>query len=54
MKPKMIFHHPYPVFPEGKSGSQVRPYSMLKAFETIGYEVDLVAGYGWNERAINK
>lgn len=55
MKPKMIFHHPIPILSEGKSGSQVRPYSMLKAFEAIGYEVDLVAGYGLErKRAINK
>lgn len=55
MKPKMIFHHPYPVFPEGKSGSQVRPYKMIKAFETIGYDVDLIVGYGAERRkAINR
>ncbi len=46
MKPTMIFHHPYPVSPEGESGSSVRPFKMIKAFESIGYEVELVAGYG--------
>ena len=55
MKPKMIFHHPLPVVPDGKSGSQVRPYNMVKAFQAIGYDVEMVTGYGKErKRAINK
>jgi len=51
----MIFHHPFPVSPGGNSGSQVRPYKMMKAFESIGYEVEPVVGYGAERRkAINK
>ena len=40
-----IFHHPFPVAPEGKSGSQVRPYKMLEAFRAAGYEVEAVTGF---------
>lgn len=28
------------------SGSQIRPYKMKEAFETLGYEVDFIEGYG--------
>lgn len=42
----MIFHHPYLINDEGNSGSQVRPYQMLKAFRRIGYDVDVISGYG--------
>lgn len=45
-KPKCIFHIPNYIDPKGTSGSQVRPMKMLKAFENIGYEVDVVMGYG--------
>ncbi len=51
----MIFHHPHPVSPGGSSGSQVRPYKMIKAFEAIGYKVEPVVGYGGQRRkAINR
>lgn len=51
----MIFHHPLPINGNGKSGSQVRPYKMIKAFEAIGYDVDTVVGYGAQRRkAINR
>jgi glycosyltransferase involved in cell wall biosynthesis len=51
----MIFHYPYIVSPGGNSGSQVRPYKMIKAFEAIGYEVEPVVGYGAERRkAINR
>jgi glycosyltransferase involved in cell wall biosynthesis len=46
VKPSMIFHHPFPVEKGGKSGSQVRPYQMLEAFQAIGFEVAQVTGYG--------
>ena len=41
----IILHHPLPINPEGTSGSSVRPYKMLTAFERVGYTVELVAGY---------
>ena len=40
-----IFHYPFPVSPEGKSGSQVRPYKMLEAFRAVGYKVEPVTGF---------
>jgi len=46
----MIFHHPLPINNNGKSGSQVRPYKMIEAFEAIGYEVEPVIGYGAQRR----
>ena len=46
MKPAIIFHHPFPVTAGGTSGSQVRPYQMLNAFESLDYEVEAVVGYG--------
>lgn len=51
MTSSMIFHCPFPVVEAGKSGSQVRPYQMLKAFTQIGYEVVAVTGYE-RERAL--
>ena len=41
----IIFHHPFPVGPNGASGSKVRPYQMLKAFESLGFEVESVTGH---------
>lgn len=41
----MIFHHPLPLYAEGRSGSQVRPNRMRQAFERLGYQVLVVAGY---------
>lgn len=46
---KCIFHIPNIIDETGTSGSQVRPRKMIQAFEKIGYEVDVVMGYG-NER----
>ncbi|MBN1333176.1 MAG: glycosyltransferase family 4 protein [Synergistales bacterium] len=42
---RMIFHHPLPVNDDGTSASRKRPWKMLKAFESIGYEVFQVTGY---------
>ncbi len=39
-----VFHHPYPVAPGGDSGSRVRPYKMLVAFRSLGYDVFEVTG----------
>ena len=45
MNNSIVFHHPFPVFEEGTSGSQVRPYQMLNAFKELGYKIELIAGY---------
>ncbi len=42
----IIFHHPGPVAPNGRSGSQIRPWRLLEAFHESGYEVEAVTGYG--------
>ena len=41
----MIFHHPLPLNPQATSASGIRPLQMIKAFEALGYQVDLVTGY---------
>lgn len=41
----VIFHHPLPLNPEAKSASGIRPLRMLKAFDDLGCDVDLVTGY---------
>ncbi|MCF2555884.1 glycosyltransferase [Faecalicatena contorta] len=45
-KAKCIFHVPNYVNLSGTSGSQVRPIKMIQAFENLGYDVDIVMGYG--------
>lgn len=47
---RIIYHYPSPLVKNPKSGSQVRPIAMLKAFRDLGYEVDIVSGYS-NERS---
>lgn len=47
---RMIFHHPFPVAPGGKSGSTVRPHRMLEAFKALGFEVEQVTGYAAERR----
>ncbi len=42
----MIFHVPYFVDKNRKSGSHIRPFKMLEGFRNIGYHVDVVMGYG--------
>ena len=44
MKPKMIFHVPYPLDPAATAASGIRPVRMRRAFEAIGYEVLEIAG----------
>lgn len=43
---RMIFHIPNNINLSKKSGSNIRPYKMIQAFENIGYHVDIVMGYG--------
>ncbi|NFJ05283.1 glycosyltransferase family 4 protein [Clostridium botulinum] len=40
-----IFHIPYYLDLKWPSGSNIRPIKMIKAFESIGYNVDIVMGY---------
>ncbi len=54
MPKQMIFHHPAPLPSELTSGSRVRPVKMKQAFESLGYEVFLVAGSGRERRAAIK
>ena len=44
MNKRCIFHVPNYIDPQGKSGSQVRPMKIKKAFENIGFQVDFVMG----------
>ena len=41
----IIFHHPFPLTAEGRSGTSVRPQQMLQAFRSLGYEVEEVVGH---------
>lgn len=43
-KGNMIFHVPFRLNPEATSASGIRPVQMLKAFNEIGYTVDIVDG----------
>jgi glycosyltransferase involved in cell wall biosynthesis len=45
-KKKCIFHVPNYIDTSGKSGSQVRPIKMREALENIGYDVEIISGYG--------
>lgn len=48
----IIFHIPSPLNPDDNSGSKLRPSMMIKAFNNIGYNVDIVSGYGKKRKAI--
>ncbi|CAB1251644.1 Glycos_transf_1 domain-containing protein [Clostridiaceae bacterium BL-3] len=41
-----IFHIPFKINENWPSASQIRPLRMLNAFKSIGYNVDIVMGYG--------
>lgn len=43
---KMIFHIPIKIDRNRFSASQIRPLKMISAFKELGYEVDVVEGYG--------
>lgn len=47
----MIFHIPKRIYYNGNSGFRIRPFKMLNAFEKIGFDVELISGYG-KERAL--
>lgn len=42
---KCIYHYTHPI-EENAIGSGVRPYMMLNAFKSIGYDVEEISGYG--------
>lgn len=46
MYKKCIFHVPNYIDINRKSGSNIRPLKMIEAFKNIGYDVDIVMGYG--------
>lgn len=46
MKRKCIVHIPNKIELNRASGSQIRPIRMVEAFEKIGYDVDVIIGYG--------
>jgi glycosyltransferase involved in cell wall biosynthesis len=41
---RAVFHHPHALEPGGARASVVRPFRMLEAFQSLGYEVDCVTG----------
>ena len=43
---RCIFHIPYKIDPNVKSGTNIRPVKMKEAFEANEYEVDCIWGYG--------
>jgi glycosyltransferase involved in cell wall biosynthesis len=43
---KVIFHTPVPLDPSAAVACGIRPLMMLKAFQEIGAEVTVIAGYG--------
>ncbi len=51
-RPQMIFHTHYPLNPNAKSASGIRPVKMRNAFEAIGYDVIEVTGYHPQRRKI--
>lgn len=41
---KMIFHCPFVLNKKAKSASGIRPIKMLEAFESLGFQVDVISG----------
>lgn len=51
----MIFHLPYFLDENMKSGSHIRPLKMINGFKKIGYNVEIISGYQDNrEKVITK
>ena len=46
MNKKIIFHLPFKILTNHASGTQIRPMKMKRAFEELGYHVDVVTGSG--------
>ena len=51
---RMIYHVPYALTADAKTGSGVRPMRMLQAFRDNGYEVELIAGVSRERSAMIK
>ena len=52
---RCIFHYPHPIADKPGIGSALRPNQMCAAFESLGYQVDKVCGYGaQRKQAIRK
>lgn len=52
---RCIFHIPYQIDSNVKSGTNIRPMKMKQAFEENGYLVEYISGYGTERKAqINK
>lgn len=49
---RMIYHVPYPLKTDAKTGSGLRPVRMLEAFRAIGYDVEVVAGVSKERRKL--
>ncbi|HEX9363012.1 MAG TPA: glycosyltransferase [Candidatus Dormibacteraeota bacterium] len=49
---RCIFYRPSPLDEDSRSGSGMRPASMLRAFRQLGYEVDVVAGRAVDRRKL--
>ncbi|WP_061993918.1 glycosyltransferase [Clostridium sp. ATCC 25772] len=46
MQKKCIVHLPFYINTEHPSGSQIRPVKIINAFKEIGYDVEIISGYG--------
>lgn len=42
---RIIFHYPLPINPKALSASENRPIKMIMAFQSLGYQVDLITGF---------
>jgi len=51
---KMIFHYPLPIDYSGKSASRIRPIKMIEGFKILGYQVEIISGYGSERKKIIK
>lgn len=48
---RIIIHYPFKIDRNRKSASQIRPIKILDTFRNLGYEVDLIEGYGKDRTA---
>ncbi|MFV5350674.1 hypothetical protein VXO87_08965 [Acinetobacter baumannii] len=51
---KIIFHCPFSLNPDAISASGIRPLKMLQAFESLGYNIDVVSGDSFNRKKVIK
>ena len=43
---RIIIHYPFKIDRSRKSASQIRPIKIVDTFKKLGYEIDLIEGYG--------